>query len=130
TSNLSPSSSDDGPALFDLCEWFNKGGLDWKYWFKDGNSHIRRDDISSWKTQDTHRQVLGRVVQPRWDYQRLLADQPAPNAQWGSYLNGARLSRTLQRHCSLNIPREMIELRDNMLTNMKHDFGQDEQKVA
>ena len=31
---------------------------------------------------------------------------------------------------SLNIPRDTIEPRDHMVANMKHDFGQDEQKVA
>jgi hypothetical protein len=40
------------------------------------------------------------------------------------------LSKIYREQGSLNIPRETIELRDNMVANLKHDFGQDEQKVA
>jgi len=69
------------------------------------------------------------TVQPaRWNYQRLLADQPAHNAQWGSYWNRTGIGRLLGR--SLNIDRETIAMRDNMIVNMQHDFGQDQQKVV
>jgi hypothetical protein len=51
------------------------------------------------------------------------------NAQHGSYLNAARLSRVLRERRSLNIPRE-TEARDRMVANMKHDFSQEQKVVA
>jgi len=74
---------------------------------------------------------LGLVVQPRRNYQRLLADQLAHNENWPSYLNNRSLSRTLREARSLNIPRETIEARNNMIANLQRDFGPGgESKVA
>jgi hypothetical protein len=67
---------------------------------------------------------------PARSYQRLLADQPAHNARWESYLNSVRPGRTLRERGSLNIPRETIEVRNKMIANLEHDFTARDGKVA
>ena len=63
------------------------------------------------------------VQQPARNYQRLLAGQAAYNEQSESYMNSVGLSRILREQRSLNIPRETIEVRNNMIANLEHDFG-------
>ena len=52
------------------------------------------------------------------------------NAQWGSYTNNIRLSRTLTQLRSLNIPLQIIEARNNMVANLERDFGRTDQTKA
>jgi hypothetical protein len=44
--------------------------------------------------------------------------------------NVVGLSKTFRKNRSLNIPRETIEARDHLVANIKHNFGQDQQKVV
>ena len=60
----------------------------------------------------------------------LAASRESYNEQAGSYWNGVGLGRKLREFHKLNIPREITELRDNMVENLKYDFGRDEEKVA
>ncbi len=81
--------------------------------------------------------IVGAIEQPKRNYQRLLADQGAHNERWGSYWNSPRnagranLSKMFRLLRSLNITRETIEARDNMIANLQHDFDRrDEPMVA
>jgi hypothetical protein len=80
--------------------------------------------------------IVGRVEEPKWNYQRLLADQPAHNARLGSYWSlgvasdgTVGLSKIIRSIGSLNI--KTIEARNHMIANLEHDFSpRDEAKVA
>jgi hypothetical protein len=69
---------------------------------------------------------------PPRDHARLAADQQAYNERWESCWSIGDISGRMRRKCSLNVPREMIELRNNMVANLERDFGHahDEKKVA
>ena len=68
---------------------------------------------------------------PAKRHANLTQTRTAYNEQWGSYLSSAKLSRRLREQRSLNIPRETIEVRNNMIANLEHDFSpRDEAEVA
>jgi hypothetical protein len=59
----------------------------------------------------------------------LAQTRPAYNEKYGSYLNGAGLSKTLREARSLNI--RAIEIRNNMVDNLERDFGpRDQARIA
>ena len=70
------------------------------------------------------------IVWPRRNYQQLLADQPAHNAQHDSYWNSAGSGRLHRRLHSINIPREVVEVQNKMIANLERDFTRDEAEVA
>jgi len=53
------------------------------------------------------------------------------NNKWGSFTNNNSLSRTLRGLHSLNIPKETIDLRNNLVANLARDFSRpDDQQTA
>jgi hypothetical protein len=77
--------------------------------------------------------IVGRVEEPKWNYQRLLADQPAHNARLGSYWSlgvasdgTVGLSKIIRSIGSLNI--KTIEARNHMIANLEHDFSPRERR--
>jgi hypothetical protein len=64
----------------------------------------------------------------RWNYQRLLADKPEHNAKWASCWNIP--TRVYRQQGTLNIPRETVETRNNIIENLDRDFTLTETKVA
>ena len=76
----------------------------------------------------------GRVIylgDPAERHANLARTRADYNGKWGSYWSDARVGRTLRALGSLNIPRERIEVRNNMIANLERDFGlRDEEVVA
>ena len=114
-------------ALFDHCQ---------------GHKHAVQLDPKEQETADYWREKRGlqakagggQVVylgSPAKRHANLAKTQADYNERWGSYANNNRLSRRLRELRSLNIPRETIELRNNMVANLERDFGRrDETKAA
>jgi hypothetical protein len=67
---------------------------------------------------------------PAKRYAMLAADRARYNEQHGSYLNSRSLSKTLRERRSLNIPRETIEARNNMVGRINDDFDRYKREVA
>ena len=107
-----------------------------------GHKHAVQLDPKEQETADYWREKRGlqakagggQVVylgSPAKRHANLAKTQADYNERWGSYANNNRLSRRLRELRSLNIPRETIELRNNMVANLERDFDRrDETKAA
>jgi hypothetical protein len=61
---------------------------------------------------------------------RLVSTRSTYNEQWASYQNSAGLSKTLRQQRSLNIPRETIEARNNMIAILEQKFSLRDETMA
>jgi hypothetical protein len=61
---------------------------------------------------------------------RLERTKDAFNKQWGSYWGYGGLGKDMRKRGTLNIPRETVETRNNMVEKLDRDFTRTETKVA
>jgi hypothetical protein len=138
--------------LFDKCERLSwQAGTLWKpgqVSIQLGNAEKLASPEQPWREAKLGGQVI-HLGPPAKRHAQLASTRAAYNEQWPSYWNIGRTKRAgwdfgirepktgiagaseiLREQGSLNIPHQTIEARNNMVANLKHDFGQDEQKVA